>query len=120
MAMKICEACGKKFETNTLKQKYCSHKCATTAYRIKKRSEIFRQVFNKEKYTCRWCGKQFDSSTPAEYCSADCRKAHRANRKTSNKKNMKEIVRINELARKEGLTYGQYLARHGYGNVGAK
>lgn len=120
MAMKTCEACGKKFESDVSYQKYCSHKCAVTAYQIKRKGEIFRQRFNKEKYTCRWCGKQFDSNTPVEFCSAACRKAHRRKKKTDNKKNMKEIARINELARSEGLTYGQYLARHGYGNVGAK
>ncbi len=117
MAIKICPYCGEKFVARNNAKKYCSAKCQQKDYKTKKKLEIIRHNFNISKYTCRWCGKQFESNTPVEFCSAACRKAHRQKKKTDNKKNMAEIARINELARKEGLTYGQYLARHGYGGV---
>ena len=114
MAVKKCLYCGTKFVSKTQKSKYCSPDCRKKDYKIKNKSEIFKHNFNISKYTCRWCGKEFEANIPRCFCTSDCANAHRAKRKSNNKENMKAIANINELARKEGLTYGQYFAKYGY------
>ena len=84
-----------------------------------------------EQRECPICGKQFMARCGRQkYCSKDCReKLERETRKSNredalyrerNKDNIKrankrrnELIRINDKAKKEGLTYGQYVARHG-------
>ena len=73
---------------------------------------------------CVVCGLKFSANTRANTCSKDCREKRKDLKitewknkpKTSAKKisiERKSIAQINELARKEGLTYGEYVARHG-------
>lgn len=82
------------------------------------------------KRPCVRCGEMIEPKAPNHKYCPNCsewsrkkkareRKAHRAEddvrRKAMNKpsmsENMKEIARINALARQAGMTYGQYLAR---------
>jgi excisionase family DNA binding protein len=44
---RICQYCGKEFTAHTTVTKYCSHKCASAAYKARKRTEKV-QISNKE------------------------------------------------------------------------
>lgn len=114
MAVKICPYCGEEFVARNNSQKFCSKACSSKTYQVKRKQEIYDQVFNKRKYTCQWCGKEFGSNIPREFCNYNCQVAYERKRKKDSIKNAKELVTINELARKEGLTYGQYMAKYGY------
>ena len=72
---KVCDCCGKEFETNRGNQKYCSVSCASHHRRSDFQS-------NKE---CRVCGKPFVAHMPNEvFCSSECR--HLARRKYEEEK----------------------------------
>lgn len=71
---------------------------------------------------CVVCGMSFSHSSRSNVCSDGCRKtrremmriAYKSRPKVSKKKKSivgKSIAEINDLARKEGLTYGEYVAR---------
>lgn len=67
---------------------------------------------------CEQCGQSFPASRRSvKYCSDECRKRKNLeNSKSTYEKKKKEmkkdrISEINALARAEGLTYGQYVAR---------
>ena len=71
---------------------------------------------------CIVCGMSFSHSLRSNVCSDECRKARRemmriaykSRPKVSKKKKSiigKSIAEINALARKEGLTYGECVAR---------
>ena len=73
---------------------------------------------------CVVCGMQFSANTRANTCSKECREKRKDLKITEWKNNQKRVVKkeslarkslseINELARQEGLTYGEYVARHG-------
>lgn len=73
---------------------------------------------------CVVCGLKFSANTRANTCSKECREKRKDLKITEWKNNKKRVVKkeslarkslseINELARKEGLTYGEYVARHG-------
>lgn len=115
MAIKICACCGTEFEPRNNAVKFCSSKC-----RIQKHKELHKlsvlRSFNISKYTCKQCGKEFKSKVKKDFCCAGCENIYAANRKERNRKNASEIVKLNDLARKEGLTYGQYMAKYGYNN----
>ena len=84
-----------------------------------------------EQRECKHCGKLFLPSGGAQkYCSKECcdeeaKIRDNANREQSEQnkkireylkessKRRKILVNINAEAKKEGLTYGQYVARHG-------
>lgn len=80
-----CEYCGAIFKPNGGHQKYCSSECC-------KNATLEKQRANRDIEECR-------------------RKASKNAKAVS--KRRKILVNINEEARKEGLTYGQYVARHG-------
>lgn len=72
---------------------------------------------------CVVCGMQFSASTRANTCSIECKEKRKDLKITEWKNNKKRVVtkeslarkslsEINELARQEGLTYGEYVARH--------
>lgn len=59
--LKECEYCGKVFETDIPKDKWCSAECS------------FRAIRNKYKNTCEYCGKEFKSNRKnKKYCSQHC------------------------------------------------
>lgn len=59
--LKKCEYCGKVFETDIPKDKWCSAECS------------FRAIRNKYKNTCEYCGKEFRSNRKnKKYCSQHC------------------------------------------------
>lgn len=59
--LKECEYCGKVFETDIPKDKWCSAECS------------FRAIRNKYKNTCEYCGKEFRSNRKnKKYCSQHC------------------------------------------------
>lgn len=122
--MPICINCGDhfkiKFRSN---EKYCSKKCSQQYYRSN----------NKEPRICVICGKELPPRR-VSYCSDECRrkgqiswlanrhkeeyKKPEAETKPKKKKRTKlkkgeRLQDINALARAEGLTYGQYCAKHG-------
>lgn len=80
---------------------------------------------------CVECGKEFDrregSGRKTRYCSEKCRRKY--NNRLNNerlkgiyatkpiprgKKPKYSIAQINDKARKEGLSYGEYMTKHGY------
>ena len=61
---KVCEQCGKEFETNRLKQKYCGFDC---------RIESRRTGRTEHTKICPYCGNEFTTIVKAQkYCSAAC------------------------------------------------
>ena len=89
---------------------YCNEDCRTAAN---------RKILGRRTFECAFCGKDFESDARRKYCSAECREdAKRENQKRKKPKKAKvSLEQINELARKEGLTYGQYFAKYGYGDM---
>lgn len=120
--MPICINCGEhfkiKFRSN---EKYCSKKCST---------EFYRNTHKEKKY-CVVCGKEL-TGRRVSYCSDECRyqnqltiqrernkeeyKSYKTEEKPKKKrgrpKKGQKLQDINALARAEGLTYGQYCAKH--------
>ena len=87
--MKICIICGKEFVPKTHKATMCSHEC-----RVIRRNEIAKE-FNERKKALN-AGK----------------KNQPKRRKQKEKTNHDKIADIAIAARKEGLTYGQYVAKY--------
>jgi hypothetical protein len=65
---------------------------------------------------CENCGKEFTTMRRKSYCSNECRfEANGQKRKKANQMKFKPkytLAQVNALARAEGLTYGQYMARY--------
>lgn len=68
---------------------------------------------------CIGCGEVFmTKSDNANYCSQACKIQGRyqsrfeVKKEQSRHENMKDILHIQKLAKEEGLTYGQYVAKH--------
>ena len=59
---RICEVCGKSFETQTPSSKFCSHECMGKA----------RQKIK----VCEECGKEFNGRAKQKYCSFACYLRH--------------------------------------------
>ena len=77
---------------------------------------------------CAYCGSPFiQKNCKQKFCSVSCRDENKKKRfkenpekysyhykrKCGRKKKGTDLGMINERARAEGLTYGQYVARHG-------
>lgn len=71
---------------------------------------------------CDICGAEFDGWHNQLYCGKKCARVARYRKEKERQKealresameapNNAEIIRINELARKEGLSYGQYVLK---------
>lgn len=106
-----CLYCGKYFKPKSDHDYFCKESC--------------RHSFNLygEKQTtcvCIYCGKTFETKRRKKYCSRECyllRNGHMSDKqakpkKTKGKKKIMTIAEINEAARSEGLTYGEYVARY--------
>ena len=80
-----CPCCGKLFLPKSGPQKYCSKECGRIALNKKSAEKSREDRFHKEQ---------------EKYLKEA-------------KKRRKVLININAEAKKEGLTYGQYVARHG-------
>ena len=72
---KVCEICGKKFETTTGK-KFCSVECVKKAKVLSNKK--YKQAKKKErKHVCAMCGAEFtpkEKANSQKYCSPECAK----------------------------------------------
>ncbi len=118
-----CKYCGKEMKTPFGRRKvFCSNECRIAFYDKKKKGERF----------CLICGKELPPRRRS-YCSDECRRKgimawqmeqHKEEykkpkadvvekpKKRGRPKKGQRIQDINALARAEGLTYGQYCAKH--------
>lgn len=94
LLVKICEYCGKEFQTRTDKynsqRKYCGMACYTASDQYKKMLEENREKiikrpdkpYGREVRTCLECGKEFSDicSKKKKYCSPHCFREYRAKR----------------------------------------
>lgn len=72
MEMKICAYCGKEFETEEKRRKYCSKECYEKAHKESFRSARAKEKVGK-KIKCVVCGKEFIATTvQSKYCSKEC------------------------------------------------
>ncbi|MCL2038930.1 MAG: hypothetical protein FWG85_00705 [Bacteroidetes bacterium] len=58
--IKVCECCGKEFETTIRNKKYCNPKCC----KHNKKPNAIR--------ICKICGKEFETNRKKKYCSKEC------------------------------------------------
>ena len=113
---KKCITCGKEFVPNNTCQKHCSDECRKNHY-----LERLRERNKNREFTCEWCGAKFTADAKRKYCCHKCAKSANSYRgkgknkprKTERKKPQLTLAQINELARAEGLNYGQYVAKYG-------
>lgn len=108
----ICLWCGKEFKQPKFgpKKLYCDNKCGQSHRWYSTKITTF---------TCAWCGKEFEAEKKRTYCCAEHRLLANGQKKPfKERKNVLtkqpgfSIERINDLARKEGLSYGQYVAKY--------
>ena len=89
--IKVCEHCGKEFETNRSYQKFCSYKCKQQnfyerqrkyqrgqklAVKIEKPKPILDPAFKDNipvrrlngEILCMWCGHEFDGKHNQHFC----------------------------------------------------
>lgn len=82
---KICQHCGKEFETTNSRKIYCTRDCmykAKNLRKVKELSENSKKNFQKyieengSKRNCLYCGKEFEITKPQQlrkiYCSKSC------------------------------------------------
>ena len=127
--MPKCQHCGNEFKYRfRATEKFCSTKCCHDYHRGLRR-------VHKNK-VCVICGKEL-TGTQTKYCSEECRYKAQLDRQreryeqeykstmteaTETQKKLKKrgrpkkklsLADINNLARAEGLNYGQYVAKYG-------
>ena len=132
----VCKnpACGKLFRPKANSQKFCTARC-----RERYKKKLLRDKKKEKKKAKRHpvqicanpeCSKEFiPKRLGMLYCSVRCQvRVH--NQRTKEKTLIKYIRKyrprgakpsmslseVNELARAEGLSYGQYFNKHGYGD----
>lgn len=94
--------CKKKFKARGTK-KYCSERCAYLAFRAR---------HAEKPKPCKWCGSL--TSNKNKLCSETCEQTYTRSKEVHPKKPKTSFQSINEiakLARKAGLSYGQYVGR---------
>lgn len=110
-----CEWCGEPFVAIRYNQKCCTRECAYELYKAR--------VYKTEKTCiCGYCEKEFKTMRKRTYCSSECRiaangqKQRVADRKLKAKRDKSKpkftLAQVNAMARAEGLTYGQYMAKY--------
>lgn len=108
--VKKCLHCGKEFTTKGNRGMYCCEKCKKDHYSEQKRWSRWKRIL-----VCEECGRMFNSKGAKKYCCAECR-VLATNTKTRKNVFTKEpsvnIETVTRLAREEGLSYGQYVAKH--------
>lgn len=70
---KKCEFCGKDFEVNNSRTKYCSRECCREADKKNKREKYAKEYGIGEKHICLRCGKEYKTkSAKSRFCSHSC------------------------------------------------
>lgn len=111
----------------------CSDECKEEKKRLDSREWHRKNVHEKteQKKICIICGKEFTTTRDAKCCSKECRDKRNVQKQSENyerkqkeikkngkkkkqlpKTNHEKIADIAIAARKEGLTYGQYVAKY--------
>lgn len=73
--VKVCEFCGKEFETIDSQRKYCCYDCRVKASN-KKRSERRKKNRKPKVRHCKFCGKEFETNLNYKnYCCRNCARA---------------------------------------------
>ena len=103
-----CLCCGKEFIRKKNAQKHCSAGCR----RKWNSGKEAKAKYYPKTFTCSWCGIIFEAEQKRKYCSDECRFASYGRRKIKGS-NAEKIAKINQLARDEGLSYGQVVAKYG-------
>ena len=93
MKIKICDACGKPFETSSSKKIYCSRVCASKMNLIKTKERSEKNKFEKSKYMHERSKEKKRKEEAA--CIAERRKS---------------LERKIKEAQAAGMSYGQYQA----------
>ncbi len=105
---KICEECVEIFVTKDHRKRFCSIECGRAhSWKIRKN--------NPRYFTCLVCGKTFMSFSARKYCSNDCKLIANGRKKRRNVLTKEPSFAIEEvclMARNEGLSYGQYVAKY--------
>lgn len=71
--LKVCEFCGKEFETENKRVKYCSKECKVHTYTLRRKEKSSRP---SGKYKCLNCGKDFDyisGQDSYKFCTDNCK-----------------------------------------------
>lgn len=103
---RICEECGKTFETDDILQFYCSETC--------EHKKNTKNIFEK---TCVVCGKVFTAKAHnRRFCSEDCKSKHRleVERARVGQKVTRyniELSNMNKVAVESGMSYGKYASQ---------
>ena len=112
-----CAYCEKKITIAfSKKRKFCSDKC---------KNAYFYSKSKKKPRFCKVCGKKINEPR-RQFCSDECRQKANQDKATEIRSTYKKIkiterkrtkpalsiAQINELARAEGLNYGQYCAKY--------
>lgn len=120
--MPKCLHCGESFAYRfRSNEKFCSTKCCSAYHHKKVRRDRF----------CEICGKAL-KGRQQKYCCAECRNKAATLKQMEEMKELAQakdmetpkvvrkkkkpkytIAQINEMARAEGLNYGQYVAKYG-------
>lgn len=69
--MKACIVCGKSFLPNSNMQKLCSAQCIQEWNKI-----YYKKKFQSFKHSCLSCGKDFEGTKKAKWCSDECKKEY--------------------------------------------
>lgn len=125
--MPICQHCGNEFKYRfRATEKFCSTKCCHDYH-----NGVKKQKANK---VCAMCGKKLEKHQ-SKFCSPECRykgqlerqrnryeqeykstmtvTEEKQKKKRGRPKKKLSLADINNLARAEGLNYGQYVAKYG-------
>lgn len=107
---KVCKYCGKEFTTCNNNHVYCTPEC---------REAYYKQPLGRRTFECAFCGNSFEADARRKYCSAECRRnAEVSTKKRSKRKKPKlTLSQAAKLSREEGLTYGKYFEKYGYGDM---
>lgn len=122
--LKICNFCGKEFESRHPAVQYCSKSCKNKAQRRRRRQREAAARGYVYHRVCRHCKKEFDvHDHRVNYCSVECRSkaakeyrvvynrryAEKVAEREEKKKAIPSLSEVARLAREQGLTYGQYM-----------
>lgn len=104
--IKICPICKKEFVREVNSQVYCS--ACRKASKKKPKPKIMK------KFSCNWCGKDFESYRKKKYCCSTCRAFANGRKYIRPSKQTKKLSleEIAILSREAGLSYGQYVQKH--------
>ena len=132
--LKVCEVCGKEFETENENKVCCNKLCASTRWR-RMHPEKCRKNIEPNIGKCIICGKDFEKKRKDhKCCSEECRNEYEKKKvkeryerykEKQQQEQLKEAVRLAKKgenhdaiadiairARNLGMSYGQYVAKY--------